>query len=44
MKAIQLYEAGHLQLADVPVPEINEHELLVKVRAASICGTDIRMW
>lgn len=44
MKAIQLYEAGHLQLADVPVPEINEHELLIKVRAASICGTDIRMW
>ena len=44
MKAIQLYEAGHLEIADVPVPEINEHELLVRVRAASICGTDIRMW
>ncbi len=44
MKAVRLYAAGHLELNDVPIPEINEHELLVKVRAASICGTDIRMW
>ena len=44
MKAIRLYEAGHLELNDVPVPEIGDHELLVKVRAASICGTDVRMW
>ena len=44
MKAIQLFEAGRLELREVPVPEINEHELLMKVRAASICGTDIRMW
>jgi len=44
MKAIRLYEAGHLSMDDVPVPEINDHELLVRVRAASICGTDIRMW
>lgn len=44
MKAIQLFEAGRLELREVPVPEINEHELLIKVRAASICGTDIRMW
>ena len=44
MKAIRLYEAGHLELADVPIPEISEKELLLKVRAASICGTDVRMW
>ena len=44
MKAIRLYEAGNLQLCEVEIPEINEKELLVKVRAASICGTDIRMW
>lgn len=44
MKAIRLYEAGHLELNDVPVPEIGERELLVRVRAASICGTDVRMW
>lgn len=44
MKAIRLYEAGHLELDDVPVPEIGERELLVRVRAASICGTDVRMW
>ncbi len=44
MKAIRLYEAGHLELTDVPIPEISDRELLVKVRAASICGTDVRMW
>ena len=44
MKAVRLYEAGRLVMEDVPVPEINDRELLVKVRAASICGTDIRMW
>ncbi len=44
MKAIRLFEAGHLELSDMPIPEIGERELLVKVRAASICGTDIRMW
>ncbi|MBO7703110.1 MAG: alcohol dehydrogenase catalytic domain-containing protein [Solobacterium sp.] len=44
MKAIQMFDQGRIELRDVPVPEINEDELLVRVRAASICGTDIRMW
>ncbi len=44
MKAIQLFEAGRLELREVPVPEIGEDEILIKVRAASICGTDVRMW
>lgn len=26
---------------DLPIPEINDDEVLIKVRAASICGTDI---
>lgn len=44
MKAVRLYDAGHLELAEVPVPEIGEKEILIRVRAASICGSDIRMW
>ncbi len=44
MKAIRLLGAGHLELQDIPVPEIQEDEILLKVRAASICGTDVRMW
>ncbi|MCR5795536.1 MAG: alcohol dehydrogenase catalytic domain-containing protein [Solobacterium sp.] len=44
MKALTLFGAGQLELSEVPVPEISEDELLIRVRAASICGTDIRMW
>jgi len=28
---------------EVPVPEINENELLIKVKACNICGTDIKI-
>lgn len=37
---------GALELMDKPVPQINDDEILVKVRAAAICGTDvhIRSW
>ncbi len=44
MKAIQLFGKEDIRLVDVPVPEINENEVLLKVRAASICGTDVRMF
>ena len=43
MKAIRLLGKDRLQLMDVPVPEINDDEMLIRVRAASICGTDVRM-
>ena len=44
MKAIQLLEKDRIELRDIPKPEIAENEILMRVRAASICGTDIRMW
>ena len=44
MKAIQLLGKDHIALRDVPVPEIGRDEMLIRVRAASICGTDVRMW
>ena len=44
MKAIQLLEKNRIELRDVPKPEIADNEILMRVRAASICGTDIRMW
>ncbi len=44
MKAIQLLGKNKIRLADVPVPEIGDNEALLKVRAASICGTDVRMF
>jgi len=44
MKAIRLLGKEKVELQDIPVPEITENELLVKVKAASICGTDVRMF
>ena len=44
MKAVQLLEKGRIELRDIPKPVISENEILLRVRAASICGTDIRMW
>lgn len=44
MKAIQLFGKEDIRLVDIPVPEIGEDEMLLKVRAASICGTDVRMF
>ena len=43
MKAIQLMGKEKLRLVEVPVPEIDEDEALLQVKAASICGTDVRM-
>jgi L-iditol 2-dehydrogenase len=43
MKAVRLFGANDLRVVDVPVPEIGGGEILVRVRAALICGTDVRM-
>lgn len=44
MKAVQLLGKENIQVNEIPRPEITEKEVLVKVRAASICGTDVRMY
>jgi len=44
MKALQLFGAGDLRLVDIPEPEIGPDEVLLKTKAVSICGTDVRMW
>lgn len=30
-------------VSDIPVPKVGAHDVLVRVRAASICGTDLRI-
>src|SRR3984893_17095556 len=35
-------EKGILPVEEVPVPEVHEHEVLIKVAACGICGTDIK--
>jgi L-iditol 2-dehydrogenase len=43
MKAARLIGKGDLQVVSVPDPAVGEGEILVRVRAAMICGTDVRM-
>jgi threonine dehydrogenase-like Zn-dependent dehydrogenase len=40
MKAMVLEEPKKLVYKDVPVPEINEDEVLIKVKYCGICGSD----
>jgi len=35
---------GNIEIKDVPVPEIGQDEILVKVRAAAMCGTDMEIY
>jgi L-iditol 2-dehydrogenase len=44
MLAAVYHGPKNLRLEEVPVPEIEPHEVLVKVLNASICGTDLRIY
>jgi len=41
MHAQIFYEPENMRLEEVPVPEIGEDEVLVRVKATGICGSDI---
>lgn len=41
MKSLMLEEYGKLAVADVPQPRPGEHEVLVRVAACGICGSDV---
>ncbi|MDR1744844.1 MAG: alcohol dehydrogenase catalytic domain-containing protein [Planctomycetota bacterium] len=43
MLAARLYGKDDLRVERIPVPEIADDEILVKVKAAAVCGTDLRM-
>jgi L-iditol 2-dehydrogenase len=44
MLAVVYHGPEDLRLEDVPTPEIGPGELLLQVQAASICGTDLRIY
>lgn len=44
MKVVQLLGKEQLEINEISKPSIGEKEILVKVKAASICGTDVRMY
>ena len=41
MQALLLPRYGHLEITDMPVPEVAADEVLVRVRACGICGSDV---
>ncbi|MGP8247663.1 MAG: galactitol-1-phosphate 5-dehydrogenase [Bryobacteraceae bacterium] len=41
MRALLLPRYGHLEMTDMPVPEVAADEILVRVRACGICGSDV---
>ena len=45
MKAVAKLEPGHgCELVRVPIPTISRREVLIKVKAAAICGTDVHIY
>ena len=41
MKSLLLSEYSHLEIADLPVPALGANEVLLKVEACGICGSDV---
>jgi len=41
MKALQLVEYGRFERVELPVPEFAEDEVLIRVKACGICGSDV---
>ncbi|RAP75776.1 zinc-binding dehydrogenase [Paenibacillus montanisoli] len=46
MKAIVNYEAGpgRVEVREVPVPELGPKDVLIRVQAAGVCGSDLHMY
>ncbi|MCX9014570.1 MAG: L-threonine 3-dehydrogenase [Candidatus Methanoperedens sp.] len=45
MKAVRKMKEGvGLELVNIPIPEPAKHEVLVKVKACSMCGTDVHIY
>jgi len=44
MKAAMLYGIKDLRVEDIPVPKVKAGEVLVKVKAATTCGTDLKIF
>jgi len=43
MKAIRIHGPNDVRHEDVPMPEVGEDDVLVRVKAAGLCGTDLEL-
>lgn len=41
MKAVVYYDFDDIRIEDIPIPEIGSDEVLVRVKACSLCSTDV---
>jgi D-arabinitol dehydrogenase (NADP+) len=44
MNAILIHQPNSLSLVDLPIPQPGDNEVLIKVMASGICGTDIHIF
>jgi L-iditol 2-dehydrogenase len=44
MKVAMYYSNNDVRIDEMPIPDINDNELLVKVIASGICGSDVMEW
>ncbi len=44
MRVARYYNNTDIRIEEIPVPEISDDELLVKVMASGICGSDVMEW
>ncbi len=44
MKVAMYYNNNKVQIEEMPIPKINDDEILVKVQACGICGSDVMEW
>ena len=44
MKVAMYYNNNDVRIEEMPIPEIDDTELLVKVQACGICGSDVMEW
>jgi len=44
MKVVVYYNNNDLRIKEIPIPKVSAGEILVKVKASGICGTDVMEW
>lgn len=44
MKAARVYEPGKIVIEEVPIPQLGEKDVLIRVHRAGICGTDVGVY
>lgn len=44
MKAIEIIKPGEISIVERPIPECKDNEVLIKVKAAGICGSDVHIY